>query len=74
VLLVDAQNDAAPETIPRLSQAMDAPGLPHRMIIYPPFTPTGQESAVAYGHLLFSAEGSPIWWCAIRFFNAYLRR
>jgi len=57
VLLMDAQNDAAPEAIPILSQVMDAAGLPHRLIMYPPFTPTAQEAAVAPGHLLFSAEG-----------------
>ena len=40
---------------------MDAAGLPHRLIMYPPFTPTAQEAAVAPGHLLFLAEGLPIW-------------
>lgn len=75
VLLMDAQNDAAPEAIPTLSQVMDAAGLPHRLIMYPPFTPTAQEAAVAPGHLLFSAEGLPIWGRdAIGFFDAYLRR
>ena len=75
VLLMDAQNDAAPEAIPILSQVMDAAGLPHRLIMYPPFTPTAQEAAVAPGHLLFSAEGLPIWGRdAIGFFDAYLRR
>jgi carboxymethylenebutenolidase len=75
VLLMDAQNDAAPEAIPMLSQVMDAAGLPHRLVMYPPFTPTAQESAVAPGHLLFSAEGLPIWGRdAIGFFDAYLRR
>jgi carboxymethylenebutenolidase len=75
VLLMDAQNDAAPEAIPTLSQVMDAAGLPHRLIMYPPFTPTAQEAAVAPGHLLFSAEGLPIWGRdAIGFFDAYLPR
>ena len=74
VLLMDAQNDAAPEAIPILSQVMDAAGLPHRLIMYPPFTPTAQEAAVAPGHLLFSAEGLSIWGRdAIGFFDAYLR-
>jgi dienelactone hydrolase len=75
VLLMDAQNDAAPEAMPTLSQVMDAAGLPHRLIMYPPFTPTAQEAAVAPGHLLFSAEGLTIWGRdAIGFFYAYLRR
>ena len=75
VLLMDAQNDAAPEAISTLSQVMDAAGLPHRLIMYPPFAPTIQEEAVAPGHLLFSAEGLPIWGRdAIGFFDAYLRR
>jgi hypothetical protein len=66
---------AAPEAIPTLSQVMDAAGLPHRLIMYPPFTPTAQEAAVAPGHLLFPSEGLPIWGRdAISFFDAYLRR
>lgn len=75
VLLMDAQNDAAPEAIPTLSRVMDAAGLPHRLIMYPPFTPTAQVASVAPGHLLFSAEGLPIWGRdAIGFFDTYLRR
>lgn len=75
VLLMDAQNDAAPEAIPTLSRVMDAARLPHRLIMYPPFTPTAQVAAVAPGHLLFSAEGLPIWGRdAIGFFDTYLRR
>jgi carboxymethylenebutenolidase len=75
VLLMDAQNDAAPEAIPTLSQVMGTAGLPHRLIMYPPFTATAQETAVAPGHLLFSAEGLPIWGRdAIAFLDAYLRR
>jgi len=46
-----------------------------RSDMYPPFTPTAQEAAVAPGHLLFSSEGLPIWGRdAIGFFDAYLRR
>jgi carboxymethylenebutenolidase len=75
VLLMDAQNDAAPEAIPMLSQVMEAAGLPHRLNMYPPFTPTAHEAGVAPGHLLFSAEGLPIWGRdAIGFFDTYLRR
>jgi dienelactone hydrolase len=75
ILLMDAQNDAAPEAIPTLSQVMDAAGLPHRLIMYPPFTPTAPEAAVAPGHLLFSAEGLPTWGRdAIGFFDTYLQR
>jgi dienelactone hydrolase len=75
VLLMDAENDAAPEAMPTLSQAMDGAGLPHRLIMYPAFTPTVHEAAVAAGHLLFSGEGLPIWGRdAVRFFDTYLRR
>ena len=74
VLLMDAQNDAAPEAISKLSQVMDAAGLPHRLIMYPPFAPTTREETVAPGHLLFSAEGSPIWGRdAVGFLDTYLR-
>jgi dienelactone hydrolase len=75
VLLMDAQNDAAPEAISTLSQVMDTAGLPHRLIMYPAFTPPTQEEAVAPGHLLFSAEGLPIWGRdAVGFLDTYLRR
>jgi dienelactone hydrolase len=75
VLLMDAQNDAAPEAIPTLSQVMDAAGLPHRLMMYPPFTPIAQEAAVAPGHLLFSPEGLAIWGRdTIAFLDTYLRQ
>ena len=74
--LVDGRSERrGPEAVPTLSQVMDAAGLAHRLIMYPPFTPTAQDAAVAPGHLLFSAEGLPIWGRdAIGFFDAYLRR
>jgi pimeloyl-ACP methyl ester carboxylesterase len=74
--LVDGRAERRrPEAIPTLSQVMDAAGLPHRLIMYPAFTPTAQEAAVAPGHLLFSAAGLQIWGRdAIGFFDAYLRQ
>jgi hypothetical protein len=60
--------------MPTLSQVMDAVGLPHRLIMYPPLTPTAQEALVAPGHFLFSAEASDLGRDASGFFGAYLRR
>jgi len=74
VLLMDAENDAAPEAQPTLSQVMDASRLPHRLIMYPPFTPSAPQPHIAPGHLIFSAEGAQIWGRdATAFLDGYLR-
>lgn len=74
VLLMDAENDAAPEAIPRLSQAMDAANRPHKTVIYPPFMPERPTRGIAPGHVIFSAEGIPIWGKdAVAFLDSYLK-
>ena len=73
-LLMDAANDAAPEAMPALAQAMTSAGRPNRLAMYPAFTPTMPTGSNAPGHALFSAEGIPIWSRdALTFLGTYLR-
>ena len=75
VFLMDAENDAAPEAIPKLSQAMDSAGLPHKTMMYPPFMPSRPTNGIAPGHALFEAEGIPIWGNdAVAFLDGYVKR
>ncbi len=74
VLLMDAENDAAPEAIPRLSQVMEAAGRPHKALMYAPFMPGRPTNGIAPGHVIFSADGIPIWGKdAIEFLDGYLK-
>ncbi|HVO04527.1 MAG TPA: alpha/beta fold hydrolase [Candidatus Cybelea sp.] len=74
VFLMDAANDAAPEDIPTLADAMQKAGLPHQMTMYPAFTPSSNPANIAPGHLLFGPEGLSIWGHdAVAFLNAALK-
>lgn len=74
VLLLDAENDAAPEAIPTLARAMEAAALPHKTVIYPPYMPAHPTGAVAPGHAVFEADGIPIWGKDARaFLDSYLK-
>jgi carboxymethylenebutenolidase len=74
VLLLDAENDAAPEAVPTLARAMEAAALPHKMVIYPPYMPDHPTGAVAPGHAVFEADGIPIWGQdAVSFLDTYLK-
>ena len=73
VLMMDAENDAAPEAIPALARAMEAAALPHKMLIYPAYMPARPTGPVAPGHALFEADGIPIWGKdALAFLDGYL--
>ena len=73
VLLMDAENDAAPEAIPSLAKIMASAGLPHRAVMYPPYMPSRPVS-ITPGHALFGAEGIPIWGRdAVAFLDSYLK-
>ena len=74
VLLLDAENDAAPEAIPTLARTMQAAALPHKMVIYPPYMPARPTGGVAPGHAVFEADGIPIWGRdAVSFLDSYLK-
>ena len=74
VLLMDAENDAAPEAIPQLSQVMEAARRPHKVLMYAPFMPDRPTNGIAPGHIMFSADGIPIWGKdTIGFLDGYLK-
>jgi dienelactone hydrolase len=62
VLLLVAQNDRTTASITTLAEIFKKRGVPHRMVIYEPFTPRQAGGrAVAPGHVVFSAQGTHVW-------------
>jgi dienelactone hydrolase len=62
VLLLVAQNDRTTASITTLADIFTKRGVPHRMVIYEPFTPQQAGGAApAPGHLVFSAQGTQVW-------------
>jgi hypothetical protein len=68
-LLLVAQNDRTTTSITTLAEIFKKRGMPHRMVIYDPFTPqqAGEAATVgipfnsAPGHLVFTAQGMHVW-------------
>jgi len=61
-LLLVAQNDRTTASITTLAEIFKKRGVPHRMVIYEPFTPQqAGGAATAPGHLVFSAQGTHVW-------------
>jgi dienelactone hydrolase len=61
-LLLVAQNDRTTASITTLADIFKKRGVPHRMVIYEPFTPQqAGGAAIAPGHLVFSAQGTQVW-------------
>jgi dienelactone hydrolase len=60
-LLLVAQNDRTTASITTLADIFKQRGVPHRVVIYPPFTPLQGGRATAPGHRVFSAEGTGVW-------------
>src|SRR5262247_623286 len=66
VLLLVAQNDRTTASITTLAEVFKKRGVPHRMVIYEPFTPlqaggVGIPFNTAPGHLVFTAQGTHVW-------------
>jgi dienelactone hydrolase len=67
VLFMDAQNDRTTESITTLAKILQLSSRPQQVRIYPSFTPSpaqvavAQRQGIALGHLIFDAEGMP-WW------------
>jgi len=62
VLLLVAQNDRTTASITTLAEIFKKRGVPHRMVIYEPFTPQQMGgAAIAPGHMVFSAQGMYVW-------------
>lgn len=68
-LLQVAQNDHTTDSITTLAEIFKKRGVPHRMVVYEPFTPqqaagtgtVGIRVNPAPGHLLFEAQGVHVW-------------
>jgi hypothetical protein len=68
-LLQVAENDRTTDSITTLAEIFKKRGVPHRMVIYEPFTPQHAGGAVtvgipfqeAPGHDLFRAQGVHVW-------------
>jgi dienelactone hydrolase len=62
-LLMVAQNDRTTDSITTLAEIYKKRGVPHRMVIYEPFTPqsTARAATEAPGHDVFRAHGVHVW-------------
>ena len=64
-LLMVAQNDRSTESITTLGEIFKKRGVPHRVIVYGPFTPQQvsypDEFNTAPGHEVFRAQGVHVW-------------
>ena len=70
-LLLVAQNDRTTASITTMAEIFKKRGVPHRMVIYEPFTPPQAGGAAtvtvgvpfnsAPGHLVFTAQGMHVW-------------
>jgi hypothetical protein len=54
-----AQNDRTTDSITTLAEIFKKRGVPHRMVIYPPYY--GGQAGNAPGHAVFSARGTHVW-------------
>jgi hypothetical protein len=66
-LLLVAENDRTTDSITTLAEIFKKRGVPHRMVVYEPFTPQQADGAVAVGfntapgHEVFRAQGVHVW-------------
>src|SRR5262245_4296415 len=76
-LLQVAENDRTTDSITTVAKILEKRGVPHRMVIYPPFT-AGESSsfgAGAAGHTVFSERGRHVWSAdVLEFLGRYLTR
>ena len=67
VLFMDAINDRTTASIMTLAKILQETGSPHQVRIYQPYDPPpaqatrAQRQGIALGHLIFLAEGMPLW-------------
>ena len=73
-LLLVAQNDRTTGSITTLAEIYKQRGVPHRMVLYEPFTPQ-RAGAAAPGHAVFSDQGLEVWKAdVLEFLGTYLRK
>ena len=61
VLLMVAQNDRTTASITTLAEILKKRGVPHRMVIYEPFSRPRGGGCFAPGHIVFSSQGVHVW-------------
>jgi len=72
-LFMVAKNDRTTSSVTTLAEVFEKRGVPHRIIIYEPFTPTQGTKVAAPGHAVFSAQGASVWeGDVVRFLGRYL--
>jgi dienelactone hydrolase len=73
-LFMVAANDRTTSSITTLADIYKARAVPHRAVIYPPFTPAEGGPRVA-GHAIFSAQGAAVWEAdVVEFLGRHLQR
>ncbi|HKW93732.1 MAG TPA: prolyl oligopeptidase family serine peptidase [Methylomirabilota bacterium] len=60
-LLLVAQNDRTTASITAVGDVLQRRGIPHRVVIYPPFAPRRTLGGEAPGHQVFGAQGMSVW-------------
>jgi dienelactone hydrolase len=60
-LFLVAENDATTDSITTLAAIYKRREIPHRMVIYQPFTPQQGDVSAGPGHRVFSAQGVHVW-------------
>jgi dienelactone hydrolase len=60
-LFMVAKNDRTTSSVTTLAEIFKKRGVPHRLIVYEPFTPAHGTKIAAPGHAVFSAQGVSMW-------------
>ena len=72
-LFMVARNDRTTLSITTLAEVFEKRGVPHRVVIYEPFTPALGTGVAAPGHAVFSAQGASVWeGDVVQFLGRYL--
>ena len=73
-LFLVAKNDRTTASITTLAESFKYRGIPHRIILYEPFTPAAGSGTAAPGHAVFSAQGMTVWKSdVLEFLGRYLK-
>ncbi|HYS76005.1 MAG TPA: alpha/beta fold hydrolase [Burkholderiales bacterium] len=74
LLLQVAKNDRTTESVTTLAKQLQDRGMPHKLILYEPFTRAGEEFMGGPGHRIFSRGGMNIWRNdVVEFLDQYLK-
>jgi dienelactone hydrolase len=72
-LFMVAENDRTTASVTTLAEIFKKRNVPHKLVIYEPFTPS-QRGRAAPGHALFSMQGASLWESdVIEFLGRYLK-